>query len=158
MNALIALASKNGPMSIIANFTLVFFVVFLTMSVLACGVYLGELFTREPGWLMFSCALAWIVFAMSNNAFWMYREYSRFQKFLREHPHFCPVQAMVNQSWRADQSGYEVLSFTEGIIHSNNEQSHFTTNDEWAFKRIMRKCRDLNPSFIKAEIPELTFR
>ncbi len=157
MNSLVTAASKNGPMSIVANLALVFIAIFVAISALACGLYLGGLFAEELSWHIAVAALAWIIFAVSCHAFLMFREYSRFKRLFREHQHLFPVRAEVIGSWSADQTGFDALSFSKGIIHFDDTRCDFTTSDEWAFKRIMKMCGEVNPSFIKTKIPEPTF-
>jgi hypothetical protein len=145
------------PVSITEHFIIVFVAICFVMSVIACGVFFASLLTDEQGWQMLSGFLAWFIFAVSFYLIEMRRECSRFRNFLTEHQHSLPVQAKAIHSWKPDQSGYEVLSFAEGVILFDQKAS-FETGSEWAFKKIMSSCMQLNPAFVRAEIREATFR
>jgi hypothetical protein len=145
------------PVTITENFVCCLVAIFFVMAVGACGIFFASLLTDEQGWRVLSGFFAWSLFAVSCYAISMMRECSRFRNFLSEHQHSLPVRAKAIHSWRPDQSGYEVLNFAKGVILFD-EKTSFMTSSEWAFKKIMSSCVQLNPAFVRAEIREATFR
>lgn len=145
------------PVSITENFICCFVGIFFVIFVGSCGVFFASLFTEEQGWHALSGFLALLLFATSFYTIWMFRECARFRHFLVEQQRALPVRAKVNYSWKDDQTGYEVLDFSEGVILFDQEAS-FVTRSEWAFKKIMSSCARLNPAFVRTLIREPTYR
>lgn len=143
-------------MSITEIFFCYFMAMCFVMCVGVCGILFASLFTEEQGWHLLSGFLAWPLFVASFYVIWMLRECARFRHFLSEQQYALPVQAKAIHSWEPDQTGHEVLSFTKGVILLDQSAS-FVTSSEWAFKKIMKSCTRLNPTFVGAEIREPTF-